>query len=160
MSLRDWEQMRFVKESVIRASPERVFAFHEQSNVLTLLVPPWERARVVQTAKISEVGTQAIIETRVFGPITTRWIAQHTLYDPPNVFEDVQIKGPFRNWRHRHTVKPHAEGAVLRDEVDYEPPLGFLGRALAPLLLEKRLQRLFDYRHEVTRRWCEGQEDK
>jgi hypothetical protein len=24
------------------------------------------------------------------------------------------------------------------------------------LLVQRRLQKLFDYRHEVTRRWCEG----
>ena len=152
--------MRFVKESVIRASPERVFAFHEQPDVLNLLLPPWERARVIQTAKISEVGTSAIIETSILGPIKTRWVAQHTVYDPPHVFEDVQVKGPFRSWRHRHIVEPHAEGAMLRDEIDYEPPLGFLGRAVAPLLVQRRLQKLFDYRHEVTRRWCEREEGK
>ena len=152
--------MRFVKESVIRASPERVFAFHEQPDVLNLLMPPWESARVIQTAKISEVGTSAIIETRILGPIKTRWVAQHTVYDPPHVFEDVQIKGPFRSWRHRHIVEPNAEGAILRDEIDYEPPLGFLGRAVAPLLVQRRLQKLFDYRHEVTRRWCEREEGK
>ena len=151
--------MRFVKESVMRASPERVFAFHEQPDVLNLLLPPWESARVIQTAKISEVGTNAIIETRILGPIKTRWVAQHTVYDPPHVFEDVQMKGPFRSWRHRHIVEAHAEGAILRDEIDYEPPLGFLGRALAPLLVERRLQKLFDYRHEVTRRWCERKDE-
>ena len=148
--------MRFIKESLIRASPQRVFAFHEQANVLSLLIPPWETAQVVQPAKISEVGTQAIVETKVFGPITARWVAQHTVYDPPHLFEDVQVKGPFRSWRHRHMVAPHAEGAILRDEIDYEPPLGFLGRALAPLFVQRRLQKLFDYRHEVTRHWCEG----
>jgi ligand-binding SRPBCC domain-containing protein len=150
--------MRFVKQSVIRASPERVFEFHEQPNVLSLLIPPWESARIIQPAKISEVGTQAIVETKVLGPITARWIAQHTVYDPPHAFEDVQIKGPFRSWRHRHIVEADNDGAILRDEIDYEPPLWFLGRALAPILVQKRLQKLFDYRHEVTRRWCEGKE--
>ncbi len=148
--------MRFIKESVIRASPERVFAFHEQANVLSLLVPPWESARVIQPAKISEVGSEAIIETKVFGPIRVRWIARHTLYDPPHLFEDVQIKGPFRSWRHRHIVESHSLGATLRDEIDYEAPLGWLGRVFAPPLVERRLQRLFEYRHEATREWCEG----
>lgn len=151
--------MKFVKESVIRASPERVFGFHEQPDVLSLLIPPWESARVIQPAKISEVGAEAIVETKVFGPITARWVAQHTVYEPPHMFEDMQLKGPFRSWRHRHVVEPHVDGAILRDEIDYEPPLGFLGRVLAPILVQKRLQKLFDYRHEVTRRWCEGQEE-
>jgi ligand-binding SRPBCC domain-containing protein len=148
--------MLFVKESRIRASPERVFAFHEQQNALALLLPPWESARVIRSAKISEVGSQAIVETRIFGPITMQWIAEHTIYDPPRVFEDIQIKGPFRNWRHRHVILPHAEGAILKDEIEYDPPLGFLGRALAPLLIENRLSKLFEYRHQVTREWCEN----
>lgn len=151
--------MRFVKESVIRASPERVFEFHEQPNVLSLLMPPWESVRVIQAARISEVGGEAIMETKVFGPIKMRWVARHTLYDPPHLFEDVQVKGPFRSWRHRHIIESHTEGAILRDEIDYEPPLGFLGRALAPLLVQQRLQRLFDFRHEVTRAWCERKEE-
>ena len=152
--------MRFVKESVMRASPEQVFAFHELPDVLSLLMPPWESARVIQPAKISEVGTQAIIETKILGPIKVRWVAEHTVYDPPHMFEDVQVKGPFRDWRHRHLVESRADGAMLRDEIDYEPPLGFLGRAVAPLLVQRRLQKLFAYRHEVTRRWCEGKESK
>jgi hypothetical protein len=151
--------MKFVKQSLIRASPERIFEFHEQPNALNLLIPPWENARVIQPAKISEVGTQAIIETRVLGPITSLWVAQHTVYDPPHAFEDIQIKGPFRSWRHRHIVDATDDGAFLRDEIDYEAPLWFLGRLLAPLIVERRLKRLFDYRHEVTRRWCEGKDE-
>jgi ligand-binding SRPBCC domain-containing protein len=147
--------MRFVKQSIIQASPGRVFEFHEQENVLALLTPPWESARVVQSARISEVGSQAIIETTILGPIKTRWVAEHTLYDPPHMFEDIQVKGPFRSWRHRHIVEPDSEGAVLRDEIYYEPPLGFLGRLVAPRLIQKRLRKVFDYRHEVTRQWCE-----
>ena len=150
--------MKFVKESLIRASPERVFEFHEQANVLSLLTPPWENTRVIKPAKISEVGAHAIVETKV-GPISYQWIAQHTLYDPPHAFEDIQVKGPFKSWRHLHLVVPDKEGAVLRDEIDYDPPFWFLGRILAPVLLQKRLQRLFDYRHDVTRRWCEGKDE-
>lgn len=147
--------MQFVKESLIHATSERVFAFHERSDVLELLMPPWETARVIQGAKISEVGSRAIIETRVLGPIKIRWVAEHTRYEPPHLFEDVQIDGPFRSWRHRHIVETHSEGAWLRDEIEYEPPLGFLGKAVAPLLIERRLRRLFDHRHQVTREWCE-----
>jgi ligand-binding SRPBCC domain-containing protein len=149
------KKMRFVKQSLIRASPELVFEFHEQQNVLILLTPPTESARVIQSAKISEVGSQAIIETRILGPIKVKWIARHTLYDPPHMFEDVQIKGPFHSWRHRHIMEPATDGAILRDEIDYEPPLGFLGRLMAPIVIQPRLRKLFDFRHEVTRQWCE-----
>ena len=147
--------MLFVKESLIHATPERVFAFHEQDNALELLSPPWETARVIQHASISQIGSQAIIEASIIGPLKTRWIAEHTVYQPPHLFEDVQLKGPFKSWRHRHIIAAHPEGAMLRDEIAYEPPLGILGRMFAPLLIERRLSKLFDYRHQVTRDWCE-----
>ena len=55
----------FVKESLIHAPPERVFAFHELPDALVRLTPPWERVRVVQAAHIAQVGAEAIIETRM-----------------------------------------------------------------------------------------------
>jgi ligand-binding SRPBCC domain-containing protein len=147
--------MIFIKESLIEASPERVFAFHELPDALARLTPLWESARVVQPAPDLHVGSTAIVETRVLGLVPVRWVARHTIYDPPRMFEDVQVSGPFRLWRHRHIVEPHERGAVLRDEVEYEPPLSIIGRLVAPLLIVLRLRRLFDYRHRVTREWCE-----
>ncbi|HEV2880523.1 MAG TPA: SRPBCC family protein [Pyrinomonadaceae bacterium] len=145
----------FVKESIIAAAPERVFAFHELPDALARLTPPWESSRVVQMAKISEPGSEAIVETRILGFVPARWVARHTAYDPPRMFEDVQVKGPFRFWRHRHIIEPHAAGALLRDEIEYEPPFHFVGRLAAPFLIIPRLEKLFDYRHAATRAWCE-----
>lgn len=147
--------MKFIKESVIKAPPERVFAFHELPDAFERLMPPWENARVVQKADISKIGSRAIIEMKVLGLFPSRWIAEHTRYDPPHEFEDVQISGPFSSWRHRHIVLPHPEGAVLRDEIEFEPPLSVLGRIAAPLAIRPKLEKMFAYRHEVTRRWCE-----
>jgi ligand-binding SRPBCC domain-containing protein len=147
--------MLFVKESFIRAPPERVFAFHEQPDALQILTPPWEKTRVIKSAKICEVGSKAVIEATVLGPLKLRWVAEHTEYDPPFSFADEQREGPFRIWQHRHLISRYEEGALLRDEITYEVPLGKLGQAVAGAAIERRLRRLFDYRHEVTRRWCE-----
>jgi ligand-binding SRPBCC domain-containing protein len=148
--------MFFVKESLIGAAPERVFAFHELPDALARLTPPWERTRVIRAAPDLRVGSVAVVETRVLGLVPVQWVARHTAYDPPRMFEDVQVEGPFKRWRHRHTIGPHEKGSVLRDEIEFETPLGALGRLAAPLLVEPRLKRLFDYRHRVTREWCEG----
>jgi ligand-binding SRPBCC domain-containing protein len=147
--------MKFVKESIIKAAPERVFAFHELPDALERLVPPWESVKVIQKADISEIGARAIIEQKIFGLIPSRWIAEHTRYEPPRLFEDVQISGPFARWRHQHIVLPHVDGAILRDEIEYEPPMSFLGRLAAPILIAPKLEKMFDYRHEATRKWCE-----
>ena len=147
--------MRFVKESVIEATPERVFAFHELPDAFERLVPPWENAKVVQKADITRVGSQAIIEQKVFGLVPSRWVAEHTRYDPPRMFEDIQIEGPFASWRHRHIIEPHADGAILRDEIEFEPPFSFIGDLAAPLFIVPKLEKMFEYRHQVTKEWCE-----
>ena len=148
--------MRFVKESRIEAPPERVFAFHELPDAIERLIPPGEDATIIQKADISIVGSQAIIEVKLFDLVPVRWVAEHTAYDPPRMFEDIQISGPFRSWRHRHIVEADNSGSILRDEIEYEPPIGPLGRMIAPYAIEPKLQSMFDYRHEVTRGWCEG----
>lgn len=147
--------MLFVKQSFIRAAPGRVFAFHERPDALRLLIPPWEPTRVLSPALDLRVGATALIQTRLLGLVPVRWVARHTLYDPPHMFEDVQVEGPFKSWRHRHIIESHEKGTMLRDEVEYETPLGPVGRLAAPLLVEPRLRRLFEYRHRVTREWCE-----
>lgn len=149
--------MQFVKETIIKASPEKVFAFHELPDAFERLVPPWENAKVIQKADISKIGSQAIIEMKVLGLFPARWVAEHTKYEPPRMFEDVQISGPFKIWRHRHIILPHEDGAILRDEIEYEPPLSFLGELVAPIFIIPKLEKMFAYRHEVTRKWCEDE---
>lgn len=147
--------MQFVKETVIRAAPERVFAFHELPDAFERLMPPWENARILQKADISQIGSRAVIEQKLFGLIPSRWVAEHTRYEPPRMFEDVQISGPFAAWRHRHIILPHADGALLRDEIEYEPPLWIFGAIAAPLAIVPKLEKMFEYRHRVTKEWCE-----
>ena len=147
--------MQFIKETLIKATPERVFAFHQLPDAFDRLLPPWEVVKVIQIADISVIGSRAIIETKILGPITSRWVAEHTAYDPPHLFEDVQISGPFKSWRHRHVVEAHPEGAILRDEIEYEPPFSIFGALATPYAIVPKLERMFAYRHEVTREWCE-----
>ena len=147
--------VQFVAESVIHAAPERVFAFHELPDALARLTPEWIRARVIANPASLLPGSRAVIVIGVAPFLRLRTEAVHTVYEPPFLFEDQQAKGPFRVWRHRHIFTPEGTGTRLTDAIEFEPPFGFLGRWLAPLLILPRLRRLFAYRHEVTRAWCE-----
>mgnify|MGYP001194503462 FL=1 len=149
--------MEFVKESLINATPERVFAFHELPDTFERLMPPWEDATIIEKADIKVIGSRAIVDTKILGLYTARWVAEHTAYDPPRMFEDIQVSGPFAKWRHRHIIEPHAEGALLRDEIEYEPPFWFLGALAAPFAVVPKLEKMFNYRHQVTKKWCEEQ---
>lgn len=151
--------MKFVVESVIQASAERVFAFHELPDALTRLTPRWIDARVVSNPASLQVGSHAVIDIGVAPLLRLRTEAVHTIYEPPFLFEDRQLKGPFHSWIHRHIITPEDTGARLTDSIEFEPPFGILGRWLAPWLVLPRLRKLFAYRHEVTRAWCETQSE-
>jgi len=144
--------VRFVARSVIRTTPERLFAFHELPDAIDRLMPPWERARVLERAPDLLPGRRLVAEVEVALGFFMRIESVHTLYDPPRRFDDEQTRGPFRRWHHRHIVEPHPDGAVLIDDIDFEPPFALISR----WIVIRRLQRLFDYRHHITREWCEA----
>ena len=83
--------MRFTKSTIIKATPERVFEFHLLPDAFERLVPPWEDAKIIQKADVTKVGSRAIIEQKILGLVPVKWVAEHTAYDPPRSFEDIQI---------------------------------------------------------------------
>ena len=143
--------MRFVRETQIQASPAEVFAFHESPGALQRLTPDWEPVRVESGGQSIEVGSRVTIVMKM-GPFPMRWVAEHTAYVPPRLFEDRQVSGPFASWVHRHEFEDNGQGGtLLRDTIDYEPPLGWLGRLLSSGFIEAKLKRLFDFRHAQTK---------
>lgn len=148
--------MRFVKESVIHASAARVFAFHEEKDAFARLQPPWQETEILQPPASLEVGTRVILRVKV-GPFWQRMVAEHVAYEPGKMFADQLVEGPFAKWHHQHIVTPlDEERCVLRDEIDYELPFGTLGRVFGRALAQRQLERLFAYRHRVTREACES----
>lgn len=141
---------RFTKQSEVHGSPEDVFAWHEQPGAVEKLTPPWERAEVVESPGSLKAGT--IVKFKVFtGPIWKLWVAEHVEYDPPRLFVDIQRQGPFAYWHHRHRFEPTGSGTTLMtDEIEYELPLSWISHLIAGGFVRSKLQRMFDYRHQVV----------
>ena len=148
--------MRFVKESLIAASAENVFAFHEAKDALERLQPPWQTTEIVTPPASLAVGTRVVLRTKI-GPIWQTIEAEHVAYEPGRMFADKMNRGPFASWLHSHVVTPRGPHAcTLTDDIEYELPFGALGRVLGGAFARRELERLFAFRHEVTRRACEG----
>jgi ligand-binding SRPBCC domain-containing protein len=148
--------MRFVKESRIAAPPEVVFAFHESPGALQRLTPPWERVVVIEGGTSLRPGSRVVLSVAL-GPFRLRWIVEHTEYQPGRMFADRQVRGPFASWSHRHLFLDDGQGGTrLRDELEYQPPFGIVGRLLGGSFLDSKLRKMFDYRHETTRRIVES----
>jgi len=145
---------KFIKESLIRAPVEKVFALHEKPDFLERLMPPWENVEILRRAPTLEVGQQAVLLVQV-GPVWFRWVMEHKEYEKNKLFADQQVQGPFKSWYHRHLFQPVEGGTLLRDEIEYALPGGPPADLLGSLLVGPRLRRIFDYRHEVTRKALE-----
>lgn len=112
------------KHSEVAAPVEEVFAWHERPGAIQRLLPPWEPVRVEQSAPSLEPGNRAVLRTSVPGPLVSRWVAEHTGYDPPREFRDVQVSGPFADFEHRHGFEETApDRTLISDEISYRLPL-------------------------------------
>ncbi len=141
----------FVYRSQMPASADVVYAWHAEPDALSRLTPPWESAQVIeQTGGIDQPGSRVKIRVRV-GPITQIWTAEHAACERGRMFQDVMISGPFRRWQHTHLFIPDGRNSSwLEDRVEYEFPLGWLGKLIGGAYTGGRLSRMFEFRHRVT----------
>jgi ligand-binding SRPBCC domain-containing protein len=142
---------KFIQESFIPAPVERVFALYEKPDFLQRLIPPWEKVEILKRASTLEVGQQVVLLVTL-GFVSFRWVVEHVEYEKNKLFTDKQIQGPFKSWYHRHLFQPTEGGTLLRDEIEYTLPGGVISNLVASFLIRPRLQKMFAYRHEVTRK--------
>ncbi|MFN2378262.1 MAG: TIGR01777 family oxidoreductase [Candidatus Binatia bacterium] len=125
---------------------EDVFAFFADARNLEMITPSFLRFRIT---KVPEEGLSegALIEYRLrLRGIPFRWRTRIDVWDPPRVFVDRQLKGPYRSWVHTHEFEPLDGGTLVRDVVRYELPFGALGELVAGKLVEKDVALIFAYR--------------
>jgi uncharacterized protein len=128
---------------------DEVFGWHARPGALERLTPPWQPARILLREGGLDGGC-AVLGVP-FGPLTLRWTARHRDFIAGRQFVDEQTAGPFRRWIHTHRFSEGPAGCRVEDDVDYELPLGALGRAIAGDAMRARLQRLFEFRHAQLR---------
>ena len=129
-----------------RPRPE-VFAFFAEPTVLERLTPPAFRLRLVNRDVTMTVGAVLEFRLRWLGVLPLRWRAFVREWDPPFRFVDVQVRGPYARWEHRHRFLEEGGGTWVEDRVTYRMPLGPLGRLAHALLVKRQLRELWAYRH-------------
>jgi len=140
----------YTKESSVSASAEELFAWHQCPAAFQRLMPPWEQVELEHYEGGIQDGVQVTLKSKI-GPLSFRWQLKHCDYQAPIQFCDLQMRGPFRYWKHIHGFRSRDEhGSSLRDTVNYALPFGLLGSLLGGRMVRKRLERLFRFRHEVT----------
>ena len=146
-----------------------VFAFFANPANLPPLMPRWQKARIDEAsyaappprpANTPDYGTRAAGDgTRLritarglpFLPLRAPWDARIEDFRWNEGFCDVQLRGPFRYWRHCHSVcdgvSPSSGegGTIVRDHVTYELPLWPFSKPGLPVA-RFAMRSLFRYR--------------
>ena len=135
--------MHLQTEIWLPAPRNEVFAFFARAENLQALTPDWLHFRILTGLPIHmRLGTLIDYRIRIHGvPLT--WQSEISVWNPPHLFVDEQRRGPYRRWVHTHRFAEERGGTVVRDEVDFAVPVGFLA---APFV-KRDLRRIFAHRH-------------
>jgi ligand-binding SRPBCC domain-containing protein len=122
-----------------------VFAFFADPRNVLLLTPPHFRLRLLTPRTTLEAG--AVLDFRLgWLGLPLGWRTYIREYDPPYRFVDVQVRGPWARWEHRHLFLEEGGGTWVEDRVTYRLPIGPLGRALHAAFVHRQLLAVWAYR--------------
>ncbi len=152
---------------------ERIFLFFANPGNLPQIMPPktgtellrvklvappgvlTDEATVTDRPPLAGAGSEIVTSFRIFPflPFRAGWIALITEFEWNHHFADVQKKGPFKRFQHRHEFSRQrrngVEGTMVHDVIEYEIGFGFLGALAEKLFVSRQLRQTFEYRQKA-----------
>jgi ligand-binding SRPBCC domain-containing protein len=124
--------------------------FSEAANLERLTPPELEFAILTPLPVVMAVGTLLDYRLKLFG-VPFNWRTKITAWSPPDFFTDEQLRGPYRQWLHRHSFLDGPDGStIVADDVSFILPGAPFGEAVFPMV-RKQLERIFSYRQEMVK---------
>ena len=129
------------KSQFINHPIEKVFLFFSKPENLEMITPKYLNF-IIKTPSpvIMKVGSIIDYNIQLRG-IPLSWSTLISKYEPPNIFVDEQIKGPYAYWHHTHIFKEKNGGTVIEDKIKYRVPFRIIGRVLNYLFIQNDLKK-------------------
>lgn len=146
---------RIIDSIEILAPVERVYAFCTDCRNMPPLFPKDVRVEIIRhpTPPLS-VGDEIALQFQRSG-LVYPWESVITRCDPCHTFEDIQVRGPMRQWVSRHSFEPTERGTRVTHHIEYAFHFGALGRLCGVAFLDGTLRRIFRYVHHATKEYIE-----
>ena len=139
---------RLRRSQLVRRPRREVFAFFADASNLEAITPDFLRFRIATPLPIRMAeGTLVEYRLKLFG-VPFGWTTRIEAWQPERRFVDVQLRGPYRLWRHTHEFLDASEGTLVVDSVDYALPLDPLSRVVHAAFVRRAVERIFDHRRE------------
>ncbi len=138
----------FKSEQWLPRPLEEVFGFFADASHLEILTPPWLHFKILIPGPI-QMKPGTLIDYRItLHDVPIHWQSEILVWEPPHGFVDVQRRGPYRRWIHKHMFFDHQGGTRVGDEVEYAVPGGAM---IQKLFVAPDLHRIFDYKRQRLR---------
>lgn len=137
----------FTSSYSIKTDLEKIFKFHLDPKNLRLVSKPNQNIRIIESKSPLTKNSEVIIKFNIFPLVVVHWnlIIEDIIEN--ELIVDLQKKGPFKFWRHKHHFKKLFDGTVvLTDEIEYET--GFIGKIFDPII-RWRLKQIFKFRYKI-----------
>jgi len=108
-----------------------------QFEILTKDIPRMYQGQIVQ------------YNVTPFPFIKMGWVTEITHVEDRKMFVDEQRFGPYSFWHHQHIFKEVDGGVLMTDILHYRVPLGIVGKLVNALVIERKVQGIFEYRFKV-----------
>jgi ligand-binding SRPBCC domain-containing protein len=144
----------FIKSSYINCDIKSLFDFHIDTNNIKKITPTDTKVELLTKdfkPQISEI--LKIKSTKYFIPML--WEVKIEKIDEPSLLVDVALKSPFAFWEHKHIFIKHGNMSELKDVITFNMPFGIFGK-LFEWFVRNDLQKMFDYRHKITKEILEN----
>lgn len=141
---------RLYREQQIKCDVEEAWCFFSSANNLQKITPESMRFKVLSDFADDSIfeGMQIDYLVSPVLNIPLKWKTIITQVDWQRSFTDFQASGPYKYWNHFHEFIPNADGVLMKDTVDYELPMGFLGDLVHGVFVKNKLNSIFDYRFQ------------
>ena len=132
-------------QEVRRDVPE-VFAFFSQAENLETITPDWLSFKILSvTPSPVREGTLIQYNLRLRG-LPLRWNSEIVEWEPPHRFVDLQLRGPYKLWRHEHRFDAIESGTRITDTVNLALPLGLAGELVYKIVVRPDVEKIFAFR--------------
>ena len=142
---------QFKTEQWLPITSEQAWEFFSAPENLARITPPELRFNILSAVIGRPIHDGMRIDYLVSPllSIPLRWTTLIEDVHKPYRFTDIQIRGPYRQWIHVHTFRIQDNGILMTDEVSYRLPLGLIGRMMHRLFIQKKIDRIFQYRRKI-----------
>jgi ligand-binding SRPBCC domain-containing protein len=143
MSFRTFKQVTKVNKPL-----NEVFNFFCNAENLNVITPPALHFKILSPLPlVMKQHTQINYKIKL-GLVSFKWHSEITEWNPPYMFKDVQLKGPYKVWEHIHSFEEKDGVTYMTDEVKYLPPGFFLEPIIDKFFVRKRIEDIFRFRRQ------------